>query len=133
MCMTRDLSRAIHRRRRLLLSRWRRSTRWEFWPAWIFYAPLVPYLGYLAAQYRGMTTFTAANPAIEGGGFVRESKFDILQGLAGASEYVARSALIRADRPLRQKIAAARRFMATHDLSYPVVLKPNVGQRGSGV
>jgi hypothetical protein len=117
----------------LLVSRWRQSTRWEFWPPWIFYAPLVPYLSYLAAKHRGITTFTAANPAIEGGGFVRESKFDILQGLAGANEYVARSELIRGDRPLHQKIAAAMRFMATHNVTYPVVLKPNFGQRGSGV
>jgi hypothetical protein len=117
----------------LLVSQWRRTTRWEFWPPWIFYAPLVPYLGYLAAKHRGITTFTAANPAIEGGGFVRESKFDILQGFAGVSDYVARSELIRGDRPLHQKIAAAMRFMATHGMTYPVVLKPNFGQRGSGV
>jgi hypothetical protein len=96
----------------------------EFWPTWLFYTPVVPYLGYLAAKHRGLTTFTAANPAIEGGGFVRESKFDILQGLAGAGEYVARSELIRGDRPVRQKVAAAMRFMATHDVTYPLVLKP---------
>src|SRR3954452_3123448 len=131
--MTPALSRAVQRKRRLFVSRWRRSTQWEFWPSWIFYAPLVPYLAYLGAKYGGMTTFTAAHPGIEGGGFVRESKFDILQGLAGSSQYVARAALIRGDRPLRQKIEGARRFMATHDVSCPVVLKPNYGQRGSGV
>jgi hypothetical protein len=80
-----------------------------------------------------MSVFTAANPAIEGGGFVRESKFDILQGLAGAGEFVARSALIRGDSPLREKVAAATRFMTRHCLAFPIVLKPNHGQRGSGV
>jgi RimK-like ATP-grasp domain len=84
-------------------------------------------------KHGGVTTFTAANPAIEGGGFVRESKFDILQGLARAGSYVARSALIRGDRPLHQKTAVAGRFMARYGVSYPVVLKPNYGQRGSGV
>jgi hypothetical protein len=117
----------------LLVSRWRRSTRWEFWPPWLFYAPLVPYLGYLAAKHRSMTVFTAANPAIEAGGFVRESKFDILQGLAGAGEYLARSALIRGDCRLHEKVAAAMQFMTRHRLAFPIVLKPNHGQRGSGV
>jgi RimK-like ATP-grasp domain len=127
------LAAAVHRRRRLLVSHWRRATRWEFWPAWAFYAPLVPYIGYLAAKHRGATVFTAANPSIESGGFVRESKYAILQGLAGAGDYVARSSLIRADLRACEKLAAAQAFMARHHLTYPVVLKPNYGQRGSGV
>ncbi|MDA0712291.1 MAG: hypothetical protein O3B73_18995, partial [bacterium] len=30
-----------HRGRRLLLSAWRRKTRWEFWPIGFFYIPIV--------------------------------------------------------------------------------------------
>ena len=76
--------------RRLLLSSWRRATKWEFWPPWVFYPPLLVYIGYLMLKHRSATLFTAANPAIVGGGFVGESKFTILQCLAGAPSHVAR-------------------------------------------
>ncbi|MEO0974776.1 MAG: alpha/beta fold hydrolase, partial [Pseudomonadota bacterium] len=71
---------ATHRGRRLLYGRWQRLSRWEFWPPWVFYAPLVVYILYLGVRFRGMTVFTAANPAIPASGFVGESKLDILTG-----------------------------------------------------
>src|SRR5262245_63162472 len=63
-----------YRNRRLILSSWRRLTRWEFWPPSAFYPPMVAYLAYLMAKHRSLTLFTAANPAIMGGGFIGESK-----------------------------------------------------------
>lgn len=127
------LSVASARRRRLLVSSWRRWTRWEFWPPWVFYAPVVAYLACLMAKHRSATLFTAANPAILAGGFVGESKYDILQGLAGAGEYVARASLIEGRLGVAEKVLAARRLMADQRLTFPIVLKPNHGQRGSGV
>jgi hypothetical protein len=123
----------IYRRRRLLVSTWRRCTRWEFWPPWIFYLPVIAYLFYLMLKHRSATLFTAANPGILAGGFVGESKFDILQRLAGAGEFVARSCLIDRSLSGAEKTLAARRFMANRGLTFPIVLKPNHGQRGSGV
>ena len=55
---------ATDRGRRLMLSTWRRGTRWEFWPPWIFYPPVLAYVAYLMAKHRSMTVFTATNPAI---------------------------------------------------------------------
>ena len=124
---------ATDRRRRLLLSRWRRITRWEFWPPWIFYPPVFVYLIYLMAKHRSATLFTAANPAILAGGVVGESKYAILEGLAGSGEYVARSCLVDGNLGGEAKLLAARGFMATQSLTFPIVLKPNCGQRGSGV
>ena len=80
------LAMATDKGRRLMLSTWRRSTRWEFWPPWMFYPPVLAYVAYLMAKHRSVTVFTAANPAILAGGFIGESKFDILQGLSGAGE-----------------------------------------------
>jgi hypothetical protein len=99
---------------RLLLSRWRRLTRWEFWPLWAFYPPVVLYILWLALKHRSLALFTAANPAIPAGGFVGESKSEILRQLP--EEFVARYELV--DSP---------------PASYPVVLKPDAGQRGLGV
>ena len=55
---------------RLWLERWRRLTRWEFWPAWIVYPPVVLYVLWLAIRHRGLHVFAACNPAIPGGGFI---------------------------------------------------------------
>lgn len=134
MCVVRvSLAAATERGRRLLVSTWRRCTRWEFWPPWVFYPPVFAYLGYLMVRHRSATVFTAANPAMLAGGFIGESKYDILQGLSGAREYVARSSLVDGNLGAAEKVLAVRRFMADQRLTFPVVLKPNYGQRGSGV
>jgi pimeloyl-ACP methyl ester carboxylesterase len=127
------LAMATDNGRRLMLSTWRRSTRWEFWPPWMFYPPVLAYVAYLMAKHRSVTVFTAANPAILAGGFIGESKFDILRGLSGAGEYVARSSLLDGKLSTVDKIFAVRRFMVDEGLTFPIVLKPNYGQRGSGV
>jgi len=44
------LSISSHKGRRLLVSSWRRLTRWEFWPPWVFYAPVVGYIVPLALK-----------------------------------------------------------------------------------
>jgi hypothetical protein len=56
--------------RRQIVGRLRRVTRWEFWPPWAFYPPVVMYLFYLGLKYRNLTLFTAANPGIPDGGFI---------------------------------------------------------------
>jgi hypothetical protein len=87
----------------------------------------------LAVRHKGLTVFTAANPAIPDGGFLGESKFGILRGLAGAGDKVARCALVPAGAAPDLKLAAVREFMLRKSLAYPVVAKPDVGQRGLGV
>lgn len=122
-----------HRRRRLLLSTWLRLTRWEYWPPWVTYLPVVVYVTWLAIKHRGVTVFTAVNPAIPAGGFIGESKIEILQGLSTSSEFVARGAFIDRRLTAAARIARAEHVMRTFGFDVPVVLKPNEGQRGSGV
>jgi membrane protein DedA with SNARE-associated domain len=132
--VVRFTSAALTRRgRRLLVSRWRRCTRWEFWPPWVFYLPVLGGIAWLMLKHRSATVFTAANPGIVAGGFIGESKIDILRGLGGAGSRVAPAALVPAALEAAGRIDAARRFMAEHGLDLPIVLKPNAGQRGSGV
>lgn len=121
------------RGRRLLLSRWRRLTRWEFWPRWAFYPPIVLYVLWLALKHRSLLLFTAVNPAIPGGGFVGESKSQILEGLQGSPEFVAAWRRIPARLTVAARIAEATAFQATLAAPWPLVLKPDVGERGSGV
>jgi pimeloyl-ACP methyl ester carboxylesterase len=83
-----------HRNRRLLRSSWLRLTKWEYWPPWASYVPLAIWIGVLTIRHRSLTVFTAANPAIPASGFIGESKIDILRGLSGSADRIARSAII---------------------------------------
>ena len=127
------LSITSYKRRRLLVSAWRRMTRWEFWPPWIFYTPILCYIIRLALKHRSLTLFTTVNPSMPASGFIGESKSEILQGLAGAGNWIARFQVIEASGELSERFGKAKAFMSDNGLSYPVVLKPDAGQRGSGV
>lgn len=120
-----------YRGRRLLIGKFRRVTRWEFWPAWFFYPPVIAYVLYLGIKHRNFTLFTCVNPGIEESGFIGESKFAILSRLRrNSSEFVPATGLLsRPGSGLRE----AQQFMIQHRLNYPIVLKPNSGERGSGV
>jgi membrane protein DedA with SNARE-associated domain len=98
---------------------------WEFWPPWLAYLPLVPYLLRLAVRYRSLTLFTAANPGIPSGGFAGESKSQILRHL----DCVPRFDVISTEAAPAQRIAQALAFTS----SFPVVLKPDAGERGRDV
>lgn len=121
------------RGRRRLVGRWRRLRDWEFWPPWLFYAPVVAYVLWLGIRHRAPLLFTAANPAIPAGGFIHESKQQILDGLAGSAELVAASRRIPCRGEPRERVEQVLEFLAERGLDYPVVLKPDTGQRGSGV
>ncbi len=121
------------RGRRSLRGAWLRWTRWEFWPPWLFYPPVVVHVGWLALRHRSLSLVTAVNPAIPTGGFIGESKSAILDGLRARRELVAPYRLLRASLPVAERVAAARVFQAELDAPWPIVLKPEVGQRGSGV
>jgi membrane protein DedA with SNARE-associated domain len=111
-----------HRRRAI---GWvRRKIQWEFWPPWLAYLPLVPYFLYLACKHRSLTVFSAANPGISSGGLAGESKSAILAQLTNVPTF----RLIPASLTLEQRVEAA---IAVG--SMPVVLKPDVGERGTGV
>ena len=124
---------ATWRGRRMLVGKWRRLTHWEFWPPSIFYPPVICYVAWLALKNRSLTLFTAANPAIPGSGFIGESKAQILDGLGNAEGYVARYALIPGSDNISDRLTQAEKFLLAQQISFPVVLKPDAGQRGWGV
>ncbi len=118
--------------RRFLVSRYRRLTRWEFWSPVILYAPVVIYILYLGIKHRCLTLFTACNPGIPDGGFVGESKTDILD-LLDKQQYLAAYQRICWQEERQKMIKEANHFIAQKNLSFPVVLKPDVGERGREV
>ncbi len=123
---------ATYRGRRAIVRRWKRLYRWEFWPPYFFYPPVILYIAYLGIRFRSWTLFTSANPAIAAGGFVGESKYEILAHLKDATPWLPAFTLLPAGETERRR-AQAEEFMRAHALQFPVVLKPDAGQRGSGV
>jgi membrane protein DedA with SNARE-associated domain len=109
------------------LARW---SRWEFWPMWLFYAPVAIWVGLLALRHRGIATITASNPGIPDGGVVGESKFGILSKLP--SDCTIPSAFVEAG-PAAHRVDSIVAHMREQGWSFPLVLKPDVGQRGVGV
>lgn len=109
----------------------------EFWPMWLFYAPIVVYVCWLMLRYRGVTLPTVANPSFPGGGFHGESKSDILKlAIAAAPDHVAPYLIY--DRPAEgndvdREFADVTERMQAMGLALPVVAKPDLGCRGAGV
>lgn len=119
--------------RRLMLGKWRRATHWEFWPFWAVYPPIIAYVLYSGfIKYRCPPLFTAVNPAMPEGGFAEESKSDILTGLAGAGDAIGKWTLLPVDEPAK-RVTQLEAFLAERQLTFPVALKPDLGQRGEGV
>jgi hypothetical protein len=107
-------------------------THWEFWPAWLFYLPVAIYYLWLSLKYRGFTVPSAANPGMFSGGLVGESKFDILKELNDTSpEFTAQAALISGAEFMNRANALETACEALK-LTFPFILKPNLGQRGAG-
>lgn len=52
--------------------------KYEYWPMWAFYLPVLPYWLFLAIKTKSLAYFTVANPGIELGGFFGEIKSEIL-------------------------------------------------------
>jgi membrane protein DedA with SNARE-associated domain len=112
------------------LGRWRH---WEFWPAWLFYPPVILHAAWLAVKYRGLSVVTVANPGIFTGGMVGESKMATLKALSCHSpEFTARAELIEGADPA-SRLRSLQAIRAQLGIELPFILKPNLGQRGDGV
>jgi len=112
------------------LARW---THWEFWPMWLFYPPVAIYYLWLVVKYRGPMLPTVSNPGIFSGGMVGESKMATLRDLMGTSpEFTADAELIAGD-SAEARLISLREVCARRNLSYPFILKPDLGQRGAGI
>jgi membrane protein DedA with SNARE-associated domain len=112
------------------LGRWRH---WEFWPAWLFYPPVAIYCLWLAIKYRGAMLPTAANPGIFSGGMVGESKMATLRDLMDTSaEFTAEAELLAGSTP-EARLGSLREICIRRNISYPFILKPDLGQRGAGI
>jgi len=111
----------------------RRWMRWESWPAWLFYIPVGVYYAWLAIRHRSLTVPTSANPGIATGGFVGESKVEILDQLRCKSPQFTAEAFLIDGRTTTDRLLCLNRICCQQKIVLPFILKPDVGQRGNGV
>lgn len=97
---------------------------WEYWPSYMFYIPNLPYAFYLVFKARNLVFFSAANPGIKHSGNGTESKFKTLELIP--KEFIPTSILIKKD----SQYKAIEAQISAHKLSYPLIIKPDVGYRG---
>ena len=108
----------------------------EFWPNQVIYFPVLLQWLWLALRYRSLTLPLISNPGIPLAGMVGESKSAVL-ALAGekAQNYVARYVKIFNDKklPAVARLSAALEKMHEINIEFPIIAKPDMGCRGSGV
>lgn len=97
---------------------------------WLFYAPVALWLLWLSVRHGGIATITASNPGIPDGGVVGESKFHILSNLP--ERWTVPSAVVEGLTPV-ERTDRILDLMRQRGWAFPIILKPDVGQRGVGV
>lgn len=105
-------------------------SRWEFWPAWLFYAPVVLKILSLVIKHRSVVLPSCANPGMKTGGLIGDSKAASLAEISSHHpDFVARTLLIP---PGNGRMELIRTALDSGQFTYPFVLKPDIGQRGAG-
>ncbi|MEM8866947.1 MAG: alpha/beta fold hydrolase [Verrucomicrobiota bacterium] len=129
------LSKAFtYRGRAELRGRWIRLTRWEYWPALPIYLPVAIYALWLMLRYRSLTVWALCNPNMQPlSGLAMESKSVILSALNSDSGKLPSWRLIPEAASPEERIACFKAFQTERSNPWPVILKPDIGQRGEGV
>ncbi len=104
-----------------------RILKWEFWPFYIFYIPVYFFYFFLSILSKSFSFMTLVNPGMKYGGFFNYSKFNALKQIP--EEYLPKSHFFFST-PTLQEVKSTMKQL---DLSFPIILKPDEGERGSGV
>jgi membrane protein DedA with SNARE-associated domain len=113
------------------------QSNFEFWPPILFYLPVAVYYFWLAIRFKGLMLPTAANPCMYSGGMLMESKDQIMSLVPENQRHLLPrwAALDLPEAPLspHESGSLAAEAMAARGVSFPLVVKPDAGQRGLGV
>ncbi|QHT71787.1 hypothetical protein GXP67_36550 [Rhodocytophaga rosea] len=106
------------------LNLWTRLINWEYWPFEVVYFPIFFYWLWLSVKARSFFFFSAANPSIESGGMLGESKYGILKSLP--EEFIPKTLFIKTP----ADIDAILKKIQAAGITFPLIAKPDVGERG---
>jgi len=121
------------RRRRLFIGLLR-ATRFEFWPTWAVYAPMLPFFVWHGLRFGFARTLTAVNPCWPDSGVVGESKqagLDTLHPACVAPSF--RVVPTEGDESYEAAVQTLDAQGWSCGWRSPVIVKPDAGQRGYGV
>lgn len=99
---------------------------WEYWPFGVVYFPMYFVWLYYAIRLRSFFFGTAANPTIMNGGFLMESKREIYQLIP--EQYYPKTYYWD-----RRLLPDENCDQVAGLLSYPVIVKPDIGMRGKAI
>ena len=97
---------------------------WEYWPIWLANIPLIFIWLWFALKARKLFFFTAVNPVIETGGVMGESKINILNRIP--KEVLPKTIFVSEDADFQGVLMKVKSLK----LDYPIIAKPDVGERG---
>jgi hypothetical protein len=98
---------------------------WEYWPLYITNIPVVGFWLFFAIRSRALFFFSAVNPAIETGGVLGESKINILNRLPKST--IPKTIFIKKETGNFDWIL---KQMKSEGIIFPIIAKPDVGERG---
>lgn len=105
-----------------------RAVRWEFWTWRLVYLPIAVYWFFLALRAKGWVFFSAANPCMKFGGLLGYSKTQLHQLVP--DKYLPKTIYLESG---PKQIHSVLEQLADAEISFPIIIKPDVGERGRGV
>ncbi|MBN9349140.1 MAG: hypothetical protein J0H55_00510 [Chitinophagaceae bacterium] len=102
----------------------KKITNWEQWPFQILYAPLAPVWLYYIIRSGSVWFFTPSNPKITFGGMEGEPKKEMHELLPAT--FCPEHFNVKPG----QTVSRILQSMKEHGLSFPVIVKPEVGEKG---
>jgi hypothetical protein len=110
-------------------------SRFEFWPAWAFYAPIWAWIAILSIRHRGLRLPLIANPAFPASGLVGEEKSIIFHRMRGEGRRLVPSwvAVKKGRGSITSQSVAIEAALERGGIRFPMVAKPDLGCRGAGV
>lgn len=104
---------------------WIKLRSWEYWPVYIANIPTVLFWLYFAIRAKRLFFFSTANPGIETGGVMGESKINILNRIP--EEYLPVTLFVEEG---DKDVASLLERIQVAGLSFPIIGKPDIGERG---
>lgn len=101
-----------------------RLRRFEYWPFSIFYIPVYFYYIWLSIKHRSFFFFTSSNPGIEFGGMLGEKKSEIFDLIP--DKWIPGTIFCTPESSPDEVMAE----MKSKNLDFPVICKPDIGERG---
>jgi hypothetical protein len=109
------------------LNLWTRLTRYEFWHTYAVYAPVIVYFITRMVRTGRYFWFDSVNPTMPHSGWQGESKWDIFQ-LMPSHFYPATWRIMPG-----MGAEELRGILSEKAIGFPIVAKPDVGERGYGI